>query len=860
MKVGTKRGKQTDTATGDLLDVTARLRTAPCVPALRVAVKAWRAGGYKGTTETTRRLLAHWFATDHRLPNGDRFAYHSAQREAIETLIFVWEYERVRSRRALLERYASPDARSIVFPPGDPFPRYAVKMATGSGKTKVMSLAIAWQFLNASREKADVAAAYARTFLVIAPNVIVLERLKSDFAGGLIFRSDPVMPRDLEASWDFDCVVRGDGERGHHEGTLFLTNIDQLYDRTDRTNQDEPAAMIAMLGARPPTKKLDVSDFRDRIALRSGHLLVLNDEGHHTHDDGNEWNNVIRALHATTPLTAQLDFSATPRFLTTGALFPWTISDYPLKQAVLDRIVKRPMRGIAKIAEAKSDHASVRYEGFLVAAVERWKEYVGELRRLGKKPILFVMLTSTDDAEDVADWLRRKYPEVLGGDKTLVIHTDKTGEVSKTDLEAARKLARDVDEETSPVAAIVSVLMLREGWDVQNVTVVLGLRPFNAKAKVLSEQAIGRGLRLMFRGQSVAGYEERVDIIGTPKFLELVEDLERIEDVKLGTFEIGKDHLRIVTILPVAERAAFDIGLPTLSPVLVRKRSLAEEIAALDVGSLRFPTITVRANAETLRKFQYEAIDVVTFQKLIDREYVIPEPQTAEEVVGYYARRIAEQAKLPAHFAAIAPKVKMFFAERAFGRPVDLTDKAVIRDMASPYAHYVTVKTFGDALRAAAIVEKPAELVAPDRLLSSALPFPWSSLAPEARKTVFNLVACDNAFEQTFARFLDAADDVAAFAKLPQRFDFSIEYLDDANNLRMYHPDFVAIAVDGSRWLLETKGQESAEVRHKDRAAALWCENASTLSSVRWAYRKVPQKDFEALAPSRLCELDALNI
>src|SRR5881275_95471 len=85
----------------DLLNVTARLRTGPCVPALREAVKAWKAGGYKGVTDTTRILLNYWFHTDHRLATGLPFKYHASQQEAIETLIFVWEYEKVRTRKAL---------------------------------------------------------------------------------------------------------------------------------------------------------------------------------------------------------------------------------------------------------------------------------------------------------------------------------------------------------------------------------------------------------------------------------------------------------------------------------------------------------------------------------------------------------------------------------------------------------------------------------------------------------------------------------------------------------------------------------------------------------------------------------------
>ena len=173
------------------------------------------------------------------------------------------------------------------------------------------------------------------------------------------------------------------------------------------------------------------------------------------------------------------------------------------------------------------------------------------------------MMNSTDDADDVQDWLKTKYPEEFGGDKTQVIHTDKSGEVSKKDLDVARRAVREVDLEDSPINAIVSVLMLREGWDVQNVTVVVGLRPYTAKANILPEQTIGRGLRLMFRELPVS-FTERVDIIGNRAFLDFVDELEKLEELKLDTFEIGKDKLRIVTIMPLEDRKEFDIGLPTL--------------------------------------------------------------------------------------------------------------------------------------------------------------------------------------------------------------------------------------------------------------------------------------------------------
>lgn len=839
---------------GELLDITAKLKTGPCVPALREAVKAWKAGGYKGATETTRLLLNHWFRTDHKTPAGAPFKYHASQQEAVETLIYVWEVEKVRSRKELLERYAE-GSKDLRLPPYDEFARYCTKMATGSGKTKVMSLAVAWQFFNAMREQDEVAKQYARTFLVIAPNVIVFERLKTDFAGGRVFRADPVVPPELKIFWDFECVMRGEGEKPHSEGLLFLTNIQQFYERPDHSADDEPEVMTALLGPKPPAQKQEITDFGVRIAGRGGKLLVVNDEAHHTHEEDSEWNKVIQRLHEKAPLAAQLDFSATPRFQK-GQVFPWTISDYPLKQAILDGIVKRPMKGVAHIEEAKSEHASVRYRGYLTAAVQRWKEYRKELAPLKKKPVLFVMMNSTDEADEVAEWMRTAYPEEFTEEKLQVIHTDKSGEVSKKDLDEARKAVGQVDE--GPINAIVSVLMLREGWDVQNVTVVVGLRPFTSKANILPEQAIGRGLRLMFREVPV-GFTERVDIIGNPKYLEFVDDLEKLEELKVETFELGKDKLRILTIMPMEEKKKYDIGLPVLSPTLVRKKTLAEEIGTLDPMTFQTVLLPLAADDPRTKTFKYEGFDIITLEKKFEREYTVPEMQTAQEVIGYYARRIAEAVKLPAQFAALAPKVREFFERKAFGEDVDLTKREVVQAMTTTAAHYVCVSVFAQALKKLTIAEQEPQLLEPERLLSTCQPFPWSRKVLEDAKTVFNLVPCDNDFERDFAKFLNNAADVKAFAKLPQPFGFSIDYTDAATNLRSYYPDFAAIDAKGTHWLLETKGQETEDVSKKDAAAENWCANATALTGKKWQYLKIPQKAFGVLQPGKFSDLPALK-
>jgi type III restriction enzyme len=849
------RGKKAE-AQGEQLDVLqAHVSTAPCVPEIRKATKDWRENKYKGASETTKTLFNYWFATDHRSRDRGTFQFYYSQREALETLAWLYEVEQVRSHRDLVERFAKvPGIHVLQY---DDFARYAIKMATGSGKTKVMALAVAWQYFNAVAEGRD---DFAKTFLVVAPNVIVFERLRSDFGGGRVFRTDPIIPPELRIFWDMDFYMRGDPEGASSQGALYLTNIQQIYTDTDTAGEsDEPEEMTDVLGPLPPSSTNAVADFDERITRRDGKCLVINDEGHHVHDEDSKWNQMIRRIHAETTdgLAAQIDFSATPRYQK-GGLFTWTVYDYPLKQAIIDNVVKRPMKGLTtSLHEAPSDVASMRYQGYLTAGVERWREYREQLEPLGKKPVLFVMLNKTDEADDVGDYLRVKYPHEFGATDTgeaklLVIHTDRSGEVSKKDVDAARDVARKVDDGDSPVNAIVSVMMLREGWDVQNVTVVVGLRPYTAKANILPEQAIGRGLRLMF-GPNQNTYTERVDIIGNKKFIEFVEQLEKDEDIALDTFDLDEPVV-ITTIEPDPDKLQHDITVPVLSPILARKKTLAEEIAAIDVAKLTCPKLPKKNDDEAATQFIFEGYDIISLQKLVEREYTIPQPQTSEEVISYYAKRIAQDVKLPSQFANLVPKVRDFLQDRAFGETVDLTDKAIIGAIATSVAQYLTVKTFATILRGLVVEELSPRLEHEGRSLASTEAFPFSRPTFEASKTVFNLVGADNEFEREFARFLQEATDVRSFAKLPRRFGFTIEYTDSATNLRYYEPDFIAVDKDAVHYVIETKGQENIDVAFKDRAATIWCENATLLTDTTWVYFKVPQLEFNKLQPTVLSD------
>jgi len=828
--------------------------TAPAVPAISREVNDWRASNYKGATETSRKLLDFWFHSDHKLRTGEPFEYYAAQRKAVESLIYVYEVAKVRNRVSLYQQFIPHDrADEIRFPRYDSFARYCTKMATGSGKTKVMALAIAWQYFNAVRENRP---DYATTFLVIAPNVIVFERLRGDFAGGRIFQNDPIIPKEFQIFWDMQFYMRGDAERASSPGALYLTNIQQLYDREDRKKDDEPEIMTAVLGNKPPANLDEEIRFPERIIERAGSpVLVLNDEAHHTHDPESAWNKTIRALHEGHPagLSAQLDFSATPRY-SKGALFPWTISDYPLRQAIRDNIVKRPVKGLTDIGEMPSDDTAIKYEPYIIAGIERWREYREQLAPMNKKPLLFIMMNKTREADDIGAYLRRKFPDEFAGDKTLVIHTDGQGEVSKRDLDIARKAAKEVDLDESSINAIVSVLMLREGWDVQNVTVIVGLRPYTSKANILPEQTIGRGLRLMFRNLRTP-YQERVDIIGDRGFIEFVEKLEEIEDYEFDTWRPGKDKLQITVIKPEPDKAEYDVALPTLSPILARTTTLQEEIEALDIASLyKGEPLPITSSEDQERTFLYEGKDLLTSETLFERVYTIPNPQTSQEVVAYYAHFIAKEVKLPTQFAALAPKVRDFLKYHAFGREVDLDSPEILQAISQKLHQMVTITAFRDALQEKLVQPQEPVLEGAGRRLSSIAPFTWSQEAPECRKTVFNKVACDSNFEVTFARFLDNASDVLLFGKLPLQFGFSIPYTDTRGNLRHYYPDFVVVDNDGVSYLVETKGLEDIEVANKDRSATIWAEQATALTGQEWRYVKVLQKDFQKQAPATFAD------
>jgi type III restriction enzyme len=191
--------------------------------------------------------------------------------------------------------------------------------------------------------------------------------------------------------------------------------------------------------------------------------------------------------------------------------------------------------------------------------------------------VLFIMAEKNVYADALGEYLWKMKEFGLKEPEVLVIHTDAAGEVTKQDLDKARESARDIDENN--IKAIVSVMMLREGWDVRNVTVVLGLRPFTAKAEILPEQVIGRGLRLMT--QVSPDRTQTLEVLGTRNLLNVLRTQLEAEGVGITTTK--SDPPKPVIIAPVQERVTYDIGIPLTKPRLVHD---IHKLSDLDVASL----------------------------------------------------------------------------------------------------------------------------------------------------------------------------------------------------------------------------------------------------------------------------------
>ncbi len=846
----------------------------PLVSQLRKGVKEWRDSAYVGATATSRSLLNWWFKTSHLLPKADgslaEFQYYFAQREALETIIYLYDVMEVQDKFDLMRFDSSGAVSAGMF--DETWRRFVVKMATGSGKTKVLSLVLAWSFYHKLYEPES---GLARNFLVIAPNIIVLDRIYKDFKNLNIFFEDPVIPENgMDGrNWrdDFQLTLHRQDEVRitRPTGNIFLTNIHRVYAGDDiPSSPDDEDMRDYFLGKRPTGATTDSKVDLGMIVRDIDELVVLNDEAHHIHDPRMAWFKSIEDIHNRlkqkgSALSLQVDTTATPRH-DNGAIFVQTVADYPLVEAISQNVVKHPVlpdaASRAKLVERQSAKYTEKYADYIHLGVIEWRKAYAEHEKLGKKAILFVMTDDTRNCDDVAAYLEGNYPDLKGA--VLVIHTKNNGEISesrsgkaKEELDELRRQANEIDNLDSAYKAIISVMVLKEGWDVRNVTTIVGLRPYKAPSNILPEQTLGRGLRKMYPG----GVEEYVSVVGTNAFMDFVESIQA-EGVVLEHKPMGEGtHPKTPLVVEIdkgnvkKDIDALDIEIPVLTPRVYREY---KNLGDLDVNAFGHAKVAYQHfSEEEQREIVFKDITTgeVTHTTILNTAGIAD----YRSVIGYFAQTMMKDLRLVSGYDVLYGKVKAFVQEQLFDRPVELESPNTLRNLSESAATKTLIETFKKAINALTVQDKGDAEIRDTIKLRQTRPFVAKDqgyLIP--KKSVFNRIIGDSHFELLFARFLEDCDDVVSYAKNYLAVHFKLDYVNADGDISNYYPDFMVKLSERRIVIVETKGQEDLDVPLKMARLRQWCEDIKTVqSAVMYDFVYVDEESFEKFKPSSFRQL-----
>lgn len=814
----------------------------PLVYKIRLAVEKWREDRYSGASETSKLLMNFWFNQEHIIGQS-RFCFFFSQREAIESIVYLYEVAKAKDKYELMRFDSSGRVSTGMF--DESWTRYVVKMATGAGKTKVMGLTLVWSYFHNLYE---IDSPLSKNFLVIAPNIIVLNRLRKDFDGLKMFFDEPFIPENgyADKDWknDFQLTLHIQDELKPitESGNIFLTNIHRVF----LNEEPEQSFEDTFLGVKPKpdadtSKGLDLGKVLRSDKIKD--LVVLNDEAHHIHDSSLAWFKSIEdisnklKLKNSSGLSLQADFSATPKH-NNGAIFVQTICDYPLVEAIKQNVVKSPVlpdeASRQKIQEKDSFDFVERYRDYIHLGYLEWEQQYEELKSQ-KTPILFIMTMSTREADQATAFLESTYP--IMKNSVLTIHTNNSGEISETatskkakeELEKLRKAADDIDKDYSPYKAVVSVLMLREGWDVRNVSTVVGLRPFGADSKILPEQTIGRGLRKMFPLDT----SENLVVVGTPAFLEFVESL-KTEGVEFQYSPMGKGTKGKSPVIVEVDKEnknknldKLDIPIPQMSPRIYRE---FKNLELIDVNKFTNEKAPLKKfSNDELKEIIFNDIDGDFSHKTVFKD-TVPDYRN---VIRFFTSTILKDSRLVSGFDILYPKVESFIKYKLFIKEVELSDAQTLRNLSEIQPKEILKSTFKKAIDELTVTDKGTAEV--KNYISLKLSKPKIAenqpfIVP--KKSVFNKIIGDNPFELEFASFLESRfDDVVSYAKNTMGeggINFKIEYQAQDGNIREYYPDFFVKTDDTTFYIVETKGREDLDDIRKIQRLFVWCKDINT--------------------------------
>lgn len=818
---------------------------------LRDKVHSWRADGYPGATQITKDLFNYWF-DDSRIPQNSRPFF--CQQEAVETIAFLTE---------------APDHLKVgidVPASGEAYIRWAIKMATGTGKTFVMSMLIAWSGLNRVANKQDTR--FSDQILVMAPNITVRDRLSG--IGGL----DPRHPESGFATTQFDLIPP------QYSSLLGQVRV-QVMNWHGLAPKEDPKRSVLKRG-----RESDAAFCRRVLTDLSpnGRVLVLNDEAHHAYrfpdgvgsvkgEDAEDvrsatiWIDGLARIHQHRGILRAIDMSATPMYPSMFKAkawmpFEWIVSDFALVDAIESGLVKIPRtptaddtgeaipkyrnlweyikKTLPKRTETESEsHPLTDYlaeaDGPLKQLASEWEETFDTWQQAGRDvpPAMVVIAHDTSVArlleKHIAD-MGEASPLLVnpknGPEVTIRIDSDalrkaEAGE-GKAEAEEIREIVATVGkkgERGEQIRCLISVAMLSEGWDARNVTQILGLRAF--ASQLLCEQVVGRGLRRS--SMSDLSQPEFVDVYGVPfQLLPMARaggatpsappDYTNVHTVS-SREELLIEFPRLLQVVPDIHDT-LDIDFEAIEPIRVTPRfDPTETYVEFDLGTPHGGMGGETQNRDrAYESFRIQRIQFRLAQQIIapyEKPWLFPQ---ALRIVQEVVRPISEGGK------------------------IDYADGVDPREITNMRYQNVIAERIQAVLR-------PGE--GPERFLPSLDPYqptgsteainynsPTDKCVPTEKSHLSHAV-CDSGLERKIAAVLDSSDLVEAWVK-NHRLYLEIPYLYMGTGYR-YRPDFIVRMVDGRMVLVEGKGDPDEKDDAKATAARRWTTAVNTQGGFgRW--------------------------
>lgn len=942
----------------------------PLVNALREDVRAWRKSGWENASEVTKTLLRHWSREDR--PRRLFFC----QIEAVETIIYLHEIlARGKTRRGKADlpvedyrklvqgEHVRPDEWNpkvaqrprLLDTPHErglkPLLRYACKMATGSGKTVVMSMLVAWAFCNRGRFPGD--PRFPRRAVVVCPNLTIKERLQV------------LRPGDVDNYYERFDLVPTALRPELAKGKVLVANWHHFGEASEKSEGGK-SYLVVNKGAESPE-----AFARNRLGdlWDDEPILVLNDEGHHAYrpapvrederlsaeqkadrEEATVWVNGLDRLNLACGIALCVDLSATPFYIggsgyVEGSPFPWIVSDFGLVDAIESGITKIPrlpaldstgrpdpkyfklwehitrdLKAGEKLPGGKPKPEVVwrKAEDALQTLAGQWKlEFERKQRaRPGEErepPVMILVCDNTqvaeyfhqqisgeilveaedseEDEEEETTARKKKpksakhygrgqvFPDLLSNTKgeevslridSNLLAAAESEDPNATKKEAAEELRRivsTVGKLGAPgerVRCVVSVNMLSEGWDANNVTHILGLRAFGSQ--LLCEQVVGRGLRRMdYTPDPQTGLltPEYVDVFGVPFSLIPFKGRQ-----PKGPPPPPTERNEVIAL---PERAAFEIRFPivegyvvALTKNLVRCDVAATERTRIDPWST--PTATFvrpQVGIQHGHVSKHGGFEMTPMTR--EEFYASTHPQTIRfEIAREIVRLLTETAVSGKESLRRAARSQLFpqvlrIVEEYAAAKIDFHGQHPCELGLDQYVHRVR-----DLLLAAI---EPDDSRGETPLLprlnryhpiggTSNVRFKTAKPVQATMRSHLNFVACDTGTWEQAAMFqLEAAaarGEILCYAR-NERLEFNIPYEFEGMG-RVYEPDFLVRLPDGTTLILEVKGQFREETEMKHQAADHWVRAVN-----RWG--KLGKWDFLVCRdPQRLPELLAARL